>query len=124
MLDALQLFALGLLLLRLIALGFYSNVLRKQIRYFRQTYTEAPRVRKTLFFIVLIMTLGQFVPIIIDTAALLEAYARRPIQPLGYAYSFSNAITAAISGFGWNYLYKVFEEDHRLLDRKEKDEKS
>lgn len=121
MLDGLQLFALGLLLLRLIALGFLISVLRKQINYFISTYTEAPRIRRALFTIVVVMTVGQIVPILIDIAALAEVYARNPIHPLGYAYAFSNAITAAVSAFGWSYLYKIFEADYVKLTQQGKD---
>lgn len=124
MLDPLQLFALGLLILRLIALGFLFNVIRKQINYFRSTWTEAPRIRRALFTLVVVMTLGQLAPIMIDVSAILELYTRNAIHPLGYAYAFSNAATAVVSAFGWNYLYRVFEADHIKLTKGTNNEKS
>lgn len=110
--DKLQLLALLLLILRLIATGVLLSVLNRQIYYFRTTYTEAPRIRKGLFVLVIASTLTQVIPIIIDTAALFEIYGRSSPHPLGVAYAFSNASLSVITAFGWRYLYGIIEADH------------
>lgn len=110
--DKLQLLALLLLTFRLVATGVLLSVLRRQIYYFRTTYTEAPRIRKGLFILVIASTLTQIIPIIIDAAALFEVYGRSSPHPLGVAYAFSNATLSVITAFGWRYLYDIIESDH------------
>ena len=110
--NSLQYFALGLLVMRLIALFVLGGVLKRQIHYFRTTYTEAPRIRKGLFFLVAIATLTQLIPIFVDFAAVVELYPRtNPIQPAGIIYAYNNAITSLVVAFGWRYLYNIIEED-------------
>lgn len=111
--DKLQIFALGLLIIRLIALIVLAGVLKRQINYFKTTYTEAPRIRKGLFLLVGITTLTQIIPILVDLAAVLELFPRtNPVQPAGLTYAFNNAITSLVAAFGWRYLYDIIEEDH------------
>lgn len=118
--DKLQVFALLLLTFRLIATAVLLSVLKKQLHYFRTTYTEAPRIRKGLFVLVIAATLTQIVPILIDIAALLELYQRGNVVPIGVAYAFSNATLSLVTAFGWRYLYGIMEEDQqKILDVKE-----
>lgn len=111
--DKLQIFALGLLILRLIALFVLGGVLKRQIHYFRTTYTEAPRIRKGLFLLVGVTAFTQIIPILVDLAALSALFPRtNPINPAGMVYAYNNAITSIVVAFGWRYLYGIIEQDH------------
>lgn len=99
--------------MRLIALFVLAGVLKRQINYYRTTYTEAPRIRKGLFLLVGVATLTQIIPILVDLAAVLNLFSNRnPINPVGIIYAYNNAITSLVVAFGWHYLYDIIEEDH------------
>lgn len=112
--DKLQIFAAFLLLCRIIATIVLGGVLKRQLHYFKTTYTEAPRIRKGLFFLVVAATITQIVPIIVDIAGTLDLWQLRSaksVKPIGLAYSFSNATLSLVTAFGWRYLYDIIEQD-------------
>lgn len=116
----LSLFAAILLTLRLIAVGFLGYVLVRQFMVLRDQPHRLHWSQKLLFSILLVTMLGNFIPILIDTAALVGWYTRAQPPALGVAYAFSNAITAAVSSFGWWFFYRMIDKEHAALIEKER----
>lgn len=71
--------------------------------------------------IVGITFIGNFVPIVIDVATLLNSVHPTNPNSLGIGYAFSNAITAAISAIGWWVLYKVIATEQDALKQEHAD---
>lgn len=107
--DNVQIHAGILLTERLVAVAFLLPVLIKQVGLMRlRANSSLNTLRHVLFGIGLVIFIGQLVPILIDTAALLELYERsgNP-NPLGLAYAHSNALTALLAAILLNLIYKV-----------------
>ena len=114
-----QWFSLGLLIFRIVAVAFFVLLLRKQWKYIKED-DDIQTTRKMLFFLGIILLAQNIVPIIIDVAALTEHYARNTPQPLGLAYSFSNASFSALSGFTFWLMYRFIEKENIRLQKENK----
>jgi len=105
-----KLIALTLLICRLASVGFILAVLRKQSVPLRaKDHPEVGTLRRVLFYLALVILVGQFVPILIDWATLLDQAKRSTPSALGVAYAYSNAFTAVISSLLLWLVYRVSE---------------
>lgn len=96
-----------LLIERLFAVAFILPVLFRQYRLMGvKNNPELGWLRLALFSLSFIVFLGQFVPILIDTATLLADVRRTTPAALGIAYAFSNATTAVLSSIVIWLIYK------------------
>lgn len=117
-----QTIALILLIARVISVVFIVTVLLKQVRLFGKPidFEAVPfltklerksvyRIRTVLFFLSVIILLGNLVPVLIDYITLFGDSLGRPTQlrPISIAYAFSNATTAMFSAIMIWTLYKL-----------------
>lgn len=115
-----QWFSLGLLFFRVIAVIFFVMLLRKQWKYLKEQ-DGVQTTRKMLFVLGLILLAQNIVPIIIDIAAITEHYGRAQPQPLGLAYSFSNATFSALSAVTFWLMYRFIERENIRLQKRNHD---
>jgi hypothetical protein len=102
--------ALTLLLCRIVSVGFILAVLRKQwVLLSTKNHVEVATLRRVLFYLAVVIFLGQFVPIHLDSATLIDQVKRGAPSALGVAYAYSNAITAMISSLLLWLVYRVSE---------------
>ena len=107
---SIQTYALILLIIRLASDAFILAVLYKQVRLFRFTVEPGLRLyRKALFILSLIIFVGNFVPIAIDTLTVFSDVDRSTTQlsTISLWYAFSNAATAFLSAFTIWLLYRM-----------------
>lgn len=92
----------GILLgLRILAVILLAAVIYKQVKQLRTTSTDYPAVRLTIFLLTIILLVGQFVPILLDSAvAFGDSYSGRSANPaaLPVLYSLNNAIKDVLIG--------------------------
>lgn len=96
-----QTLAALLLALRVIAVILLVAVIVRQIKQLRTTSTEYPAVRVTIFVLTIVLLIGQFIPILLDTVvAFGDTYSGRSESPaaLPVAYSLNNAGKDVIIG--------------------------
>jgi hypothetical protein len=97
-----------LLIGRIISVAYIFLVLRQQWKLLRTSITpKLQPLRQRLFFLALVIFIGNLVPITIDLATLLTPLTRGNPSPLGITYAFSNCITAALSSFLLWELYRM-----------------
>lgn len=111
-----QILATILLILRLIALTMIGAVLRKQVKQMRTTTTDYPAIRKAIFLLTVVLFVGQFIPIILDTiVAVGGSYAgRRAPELLGVAYSLNNALKDVAIGVLLLFIhYRIFTPEDK-----------
>lgn len=117
-----QTIALFLLIARVISVIFIVSVLVRQAKLFGKSidFSVIPyltklqrksvyRIRTVLFFLSLIILLGNLVPIVIDYITLFSNNLGRPsnLRAISIAYAFSNALTAMFSAIMIWTLYKL-----------------
>lgn len=103
-----KLLALILLTERLVAVGFSLATLVMQWPLFKiKDQPELVSIRRILFFLVSVITLGQIIPIIVDSMALFINTGTP--NPLGVAYAFSNATTADVAAIALWITYRIAE---------------
>jgi hypothetical protein len=108
--NDIKLIALSLLICRIVSVGFILAVLRKQwILLKARNHAEVATLRRVLFYLAVVIFLGQFVPILIDSATLIDQAKRSTPSALGVAYAYSNAFTAMISSLLLWLVYRVSE---------------
>lgn len=96
-----QLLAAILLALRILAVILLAAVIYVQIKQLRTTSTQYPGVRLSIFILTIVLLIGQFIPILLDSAvAFGETYNGRSANPaaLPVLYSLNNAIKDVIIG--------------------------
>ena len=96
-----QTLATFLLILRLVATGLSVSVIIRQIHNIRTLHTDYPVVRWTILILTVVLLVGQFVPIILDTVVSFgNLYPGRNPQPniLATSYSLNNALKDVIIG--------------------------
>lgn len=96
-----QLLAAILLALRIMAVILLVAVIGRQIYQLRHTSTEYPAVRITIFILTIVLLIGQFIPILLDSAvAFGDTYTGRSANPaaLPVLYSLNNATKDVIIG--------------------------
>lgn len=102
--------ALLLLIGRLTAFVFMGLVLSKQLKLFKATLPDSlRRVQKVLFFIALVIFVGQFIPIMIDVLTIIDSLSQKRGSPsvVGVAYAFSNNITSILASLFIWLLYRL-----------------
>lgn len=96
-----QTLALLLLVIRILAVILLSATVYKQINQMRYTETIYPGVRVSIFIATVILLVGQFIPITLDSVvAYGSSYEGRSLQPeaLSVSYSLNNAIKDVVIG--------------------------
>lgn len=96
-----QTLAIILLLERLLATGLIVAVIVKQIKNIRTLHTDYPVVRWAVLVLTIVLLVGQFVPIILDSVVSLgRFYPGRNQSPnlLAVSYSLNNATKDVIIG--------------------------
>ena len=96
-----QLLAAILLGLRFVAVALLVAVIIRQIKQLRTTSTEYPAVRVTIFLLTIVLLVGQFIPILLDSAvAFGDSYTGRSANPaaLPVLYSLNNALKDVVIG--------------------------
>ena len=98
-----------LLIERLISAGFIIAVIRRQGRLLRVRVPEQlERFRQVLFGLSLVIFVGNFIPILIDTLTLFANLQGRPNpSAIGIAYALSNATTAVLSSVLVWVIYRL-----------------
>jgi hypothetical protein len=108
-----KIIALTLLICRIVSVAFILAVLRKQWGLLKaRNHVEVATLRKVLFYLAVVILVGQFVPILIDSATLLDQAKRNAPSALGIAYAYSNALTAMISSLLLWLVYRVSERQN------------
>lgn len=111
--------ALTLLILRLIAVYFMSLVLKRQLGLLRDNYSPELRgTRIILFVLAMVIFVGNFVPILIDTLTIFGSVARSQPLTIGITYAYSNALTAAVAGITFWLLYRSIEREQLELAKR------
>lgn len=90
-----------LLGLRIIAVILLVATVVKQIDLLRNTVTEYPGVRWAVFIATIVLLVGQFIPMLLDSVvAFGKSYPGRSTTPniLGSSYALNNAIKDVIIG--------------------------
>ena len=116
-----QIIAGILLLERLIALYFILSVIGRQKRLMK-FIDDVSSLRKVMFGLSLAMLGMQFVPIIIDVAALIEPVMKSTSvpRPLGVMYALSNATFSIIASVMLWLIYETIDRDNiKLLKENE-----
>jgi hypothetical protein len=109
-----KIIALTLLTARIVSVVFLLSVLRKQWAVLRtKDHPELGTLRRVLFYLSMVIFLGQFVPILIDAATLVAQVKRSDPNPLGVAYAYSNAFTAMISSLLLWFVYRLAAVSNR-----------
>lgn len=106
-----KLVAFGLLVGRLISMGFILNVLRRQVRLLKlPTQPNLRSMRWVLFGIALVIFLGNCVPLVID-ALTLFVHTSRPatVSALSLSYAISSNGPAVLESVLIWLLYKMAE---------------
>ena len=96
-----QTLAILLLVLRIFAVLLLAVTIAKQIHQLRHTTTEYPGLRIAVFLATIVLFVGQFIPILLDSVvAFGSSYNGRSSQPglLPTSYSLNNAIKDVIIG--------------------------
>jgi hypothetical protein len=123
-----QIIAAILLLARLASDFYMARVLRKQWKLLKLPIEpEIKRFRKVLFILSIVIFVGNFIPIIIDSITLLYGNPGRPaaVRPISLMYAVSNASVAFFSAYLIHLLYKLADnpeeasKDIRRAIRKE-----
>lgn len=106
---------------RIVATFFIVAVLRIQLKLLRlKANDDAEYLRRLFFLLGAVIFVGQFVPIIIDVAALFFNFSKASgsPRPLGTAYALSNATTAIVSCLLLWLIYKLTADQNSNLRRK------
>lgn len=114
-----------LLVGRIIAVIFMLYVLYQQFRLVRlpppDSFQGKARqlfiaFRYTLFALGIIVLVGNFIPVLIDTATLLnQVHGRRSPPPLLAAYGLSNSFSDAAAAVALAIMYKLAKMIDRIL---------
>lgn len=118
-----QIAALILLGLRLIAVGFIISVLAKQFRLFKLTIeNELASFRLAMFSFTVVFLFGSLIPIAVDLFYGVIAVGAKWSWPL-ILYAASNAISALVVSILFWRIYDIvtdsLEEEQRIEDRRE-----
>jgi hypothetical protein len=96
-----QTLAIALLCLRILAVILLAATLIKQVKQLRTTTTDYPGVRIAVFIATIILFVGQFTPILLDTVVAFGSfYEGRSATPdvLPVSYSLNNALKDVVIG--------------------------
>ena len=101
---------LGTILLaeRIVAVILITAVLIRQIQNLKRLQTDYPAVRWTDFILTLVLLVGQFIPVLLDTiVAFGSTYPGRSTHPnlIAASYSINNATKDVIIGLLLCFLY-------------------
>lgn len=108
-----QYIALGLLLGRIVTVILTAMVIRKQYRVLKtKKYPELKMLRRNLMLGTIILLIGNFIPIVIDTLGIFN----RGSFSLLLAYVFSNNITAILASFMLWYNIRLSERTKLLVE--------
>lgn len=135
---SIEVYAIILLLIRVASMTFIFFVLKRQFGLFKLPIKNSDIVdakalkhfRAVLFFLALIIFIGNILPAVIDISSLLNVSNGRPslVQPISFAYTLSASITSLLSSYLIWRLYRLAADEkeitdltaHRLRDEREK----
>lgn len=118
---SIQLLAFILLVFRLVSMTFITLVIWRQISLFgtKINFDDFPSLtkgqrrniytmRRILFAIAVVIFIGNLIPVMIDSVALLNEVIKTPgLRSWGILYAVSNAITSVFSAFMIWFLYRL-----------------
>jgi hypothetical protein len=101
--------ALILLFGRLVSVMFIVLVIYKQFKLLHVRDVSMRDQRRNLLFLSLVLFLGNFIPIVIDSLTLLSEVSRSKPTTAGVAYGLSNCGTSILSSFSLWVIYRYAE---------------
>ena len=110
-----EIIATILLVFRIISALFISTVIYWQFQLFKKYVPEEIKTfRVILFFLSIVILLGNVIPIIVDYATLVTEVPRASsLSWLSITYAVSNALTSLVSSLTIWLLYKISRDSNK-----------
>ena len=115
---SIEVYAVILLIVRLISMGLMWKVIQRQWSLFKKPIDESIKnFRKLLFVIALAIVAGNITPMVIDVLTIFATTDRPPFVSLtSLAYTFNAAGTALLSSYLIWRLYKLADDEEAITE--------